>query len=60
MAKGGVGVAGIHQARNPDSKRRESGTGIIGATETGSGVGIVGISVGFSYPRPNAGANPCT
>jgi len=41
-----IGVAGINNgSKNDKKKAKESGIGIVGATETGQGFGVVGLSV---------------
>jgi hypothetical protein len=44
---GAIGVAGISQVKNPNPevKKTAEGVGIVGATESGKGFGVVGLSV---------------
>jgi len=56
---GAIGVAGISQVKKRRSKKKAQGIGIVGATESGQGYGVVGLSVDSltltgptSVPRP--------
>jgi hypothetical protein len=40
-----LGVAGIHKAKDENSKPTDNGSGIIGVSEAGEGFGVVGLSV---------------